>query len=53
MDNLIINEGFPLLSFLIFFPLAGAVVLLFFSGESFAKFWTMCVTTITALGAPL
>ncbi|MDW7774261.1 MAG: NADH-quinone oxidoreductase subunit M [Desulfobulbaceae bacterium] len=49
MDNLIINEGFPLLSFLIFFPLAGAVVLLFFSGESFARWWTLTVTTITAL----
>lgn len=49
MDNLIINEGFPLLSFLIFFPLAGAVVMLFFSGESFARFWTLAVTTITAV----
>jgi NADH-quinone oxidoreductase subunit M len=49
MDNLIINEGFPLLSFLIFFPLAGAVVMLFFSGDSFARYWTLAVTTITAL----
>jgi len=49
MDNLIINEGFPLLSFLIFFPLAGAVVLLFFSGESFARWWTLLITTITAI----
>ena len=30
MDNLIINEGFPLLSFLVFLPLAGAVVMLVF-----------------------
>jgi len=30
MDALLnVNEGFPLLSFLIFFPLAGAVVLFF------------------------
>lgn len=56
MDNLIIteeflrlNEGFPLLSFLIFFPLAGAVVLLFFRGESFARWWTLAITTITAI----
>ncbi|MDD3618047.1 MAG: NADH-quinone oxidoreductase subunit M [Desulfobulbaceae bacterium] len=49
MDNLIINEGFPLLSFLIFFPLAGAVVMLFFSGDSFARYWTLAVTSITAL----
>lgn len=49
MDNLIINEGFPLLSFLIFFPLAGAVVMLFFPGDSFARYWTLAVTTITAV----
>jgi len=49
MDFLIIKEGSHLLSFLIFFPLAGAVVLLIFSGESFARFWTLAVTTITAL----
>ena len=49
MDNLIINEGFPLLSFLIFFPLAGAVVMLFFSSDSFARFWTLAITSITAI----
>ncbi|MCL7488086.1 MAG: NADH-quinone oxidoreductase subunit M [Desulfobulbaceae bacterium] len=49
MDNLIINEGFPLLSFLIFFPLAGAVVMLFSSSDSFARFWTLTVTSITAI----
>ena len=49
MDNLIINEGFPLLSFLIFFPLAGAVVLLFTSSDSFARFWTLTITSITAI----
>ena len=49
MDNLIINEGFPLLSFLIFLPLAGAVVLLFFSGDSFARFWTLTITSLTAI----
>jgi NADH-quinone oxidoreductase subunit M len=49
MDNLIINEGFPLLSFLIFFPLAGAVVMLFPSSDSFARFWTLAITSITAI----
>ena len=49
MDNLIINEGFPLLSFLIFFPLAGAVVMLFSSSDSFARFWTLAITSITAI----
>ncbi|HDK43228.1 MAG TPA: NADH-quinone oxidoreductase subunit M, partial [Desulfobacteraceae bacterium] len=48
MDSLIIKEGFPLLSFLIFFPLAGAVVLLFFNGEKFARYWTLAITLITA-----
>ncbi|GAB4344291.1 MAG: NADH-quinone oxidoreductase subunit M [Desulfobulbaceae bacterium] len=51
MDNLIFNQGFPLLSFLIFFPLAGSVVLFFTSSESFARFWTLTVTTITALAS--
>jgi NADH-quinone oxidoreductase subunit M len=49
MDNLIINEGFPLLSFLIFLPLAGAVVMLLFPGESFARFWTLAVTSVVAI----
>ncbi len=49
MDCLLINEGFPLLSFLIFLPLAGAFVLFFFSSESFARLWTLFVTIIMAL----
>ena len=49
MDNLIINEGFPLLSFLVFLPLAGAVVMLLFRGESFARFWTLAVTSVVAI----
>ena len=49
MDSLIIKEGFPLLSFLIFFPLAGAVVLLFFTGEKFSRWWTLGITTLTAI----
>lgn len=50
MDALLnVNEGFPLLSFLIFFPLAGAVVLFFFSGEKFARLWTLLITTLEAI----
>ncbi len=48
MDVLLIKEGFPLLSFLIFFPLTGALVLLINPKESFAKIWTLIVTTLTA-----
>ena len=49
MDSLLINEGFPLLSFLIFFPLAGAVVLFFFSEEKFARLWTLAITSLEAI----
>jgi NADH-quinone oxidoreductase subunit M len=51
MDLLVIKEGFPLLSFLIFFPLAGALVLLFFHGEEFARRWALAITSITALSS--
>ncbi|HBI13965.1 MAG TPA: NADH-quinone oxidoreductase subunit M [Desulfobulbaceae bacterium] len=46
---MIINEGFPLLSFLIFLPLAGALVMLVFPGESFARYWTLAVTSLVAI----
>lgn len=49
MDYLILNEGFPLLSLLIFTPLVGAIVMLFATGESFARFWTLAVTSFTAI----
>jgi len=48
MDCLIIQKGFPLLSFLIFFPLAASLVLLFFTGEKFARRWTLGVTILEA-----
>jgi len=51
MDLLLIKEGFPLLSFLIFMPLAGSVVLLFFHGETFARLWAMMVTSLTAVSS--
>ena len=49
MDLLLIKEGFPLLSFLIFLPLAGAIVLLFYHGEAFARLWALGVTAVTAV----
>ena len=49
MDSLIINQGFPLLSFLIFFPLAGALVLFVFKGENFARLWTLLITSLEAI----
>ncbi len=54
MDFLIINEGFPILSTLIFLPLAGALILLFISEENLARLWSLIVTGITAfLSLPL
>jgi NADH-quinone oxidoreductase subunit M len=49
-DFLIIKDGvFPILSSVIFLPLAGAMVLLLSSNENFAKYWTLLVTVVTAL----
>ena len=48
MNSLIIHNGFPLLSFLIFFPLGAAFVLFFYNGEKFARYWALTVTTIEA-----
>jgi len=41
--------GFPLLSAVIFLPLAGAVVALALKGETLLKIWALIVTTATAL----
>ena len=49
MDFLIMNEGFPLLSCLIFLPLAGAFVLLFLPGDGLARIWSLLVTLATAV----
>jgi NADH-quinone oxidoreductase subunit M len=50
MDFLIMNAmGFPILSVLIFLPLAGALVLAFLPGDTAAKNWAMLVTVVTAL----
>ena len=50
MDQLLINPEYPhILSTLIFLPLAGAVLLLFVRNESFAKYWALGITTLTAI----
>lgn len=49
MDFLIINEGFPLLSVLIFLPLAGALIALLFNNDDAARLWALFVTTANAL----
>ncbi|OIP49291.1 MAG: NADH-quinone oxidoreductase subunit M [Deltaproteobacteria bacterium CG_4_10_14_3_um_filter_60_8] len=54
MDFLILNEGFRTLSALLVLPLAGAIVLLISSSVTFARLWTLLITTIiAALSLPL
>jgi NADH-quinone oxidoreductase subunit M len=49
MDQLIINQGFPLLSILIFLPLAGAFILLPFKNDEICRYISMAVTSLVAL----
>jgi len=49
MDQLLINQGFPLLSTLIFLPLGGVVVLLFLKNDEFCKYTALVATSVTAL----
>ncbi len=49
MDQLLINEGFPLLSCLIFLPLAAAAVLLFIRNDDFCRYWTLAMTGVVAV----
>ncbi|HID03754.1 MAG TPA: NADH-quinone oxidoreductase subunit M, partial [Desulfobacterales bacterium] len=55
MDELLIksaenpNMYSHILSLLIFLPLAGAILLLFVRNESFARYWALCITTLTAI----
>jgi NADH-quinone oxidoreductase subunit M len=49
MDQLLLNQGFPLLSTLIFLPLAGVIPLLFTKNDAFSRYWTLAVTTIVAV----
>jgi NADH-quinone oxidoreductase subunit M len=45
MDQLLLNPGFPILSVLIFLPLAGALVLLFVKNESLCRNLAMVFTS--------
>jgi NADH-quinone oxidoreductase subunit M len=49
MDFLILNKGFPILSVLIFLPLAGALIALLLSGDKAARIWTLIVTSLEAI----
>jgi NADH-quinone oxidoreductase subunit M len=50
MDQLLFNSDYPyILSTLIFLPLAGALLLLFVQNASFARYWALGVTTLTAI----
>ena len=50
MDFLIMNSlGYPILSILIFLPLAGALLLLCIPGENAARYWALLVTVVTAI----
>lgn len=48
MDFLIINEGFKILSVLIFLPLAGALVALLFKNDNASRLWALLITTVNA-----
>lgn len=49
MDFLILNKGFPILSVLIFLPLAGALIALLLSGDNVSRIWALIVTTLDAI----
>ena len=55
MDFLIPNQlSYPILSTLIFLPLAGAMVLFLFRNETTAKVWTLIISLVNfALSLPL
>ena len=49
MDQLLLNSGFPILTVLIFLPLAGAFALLFVRSEQICRIVALIVTSIVAL----
>ncbi len=49
MDQLLLNSGFPILSALIFLPLAGAFALLFIRNEELCRRLALLTTTVVAL----
>jgi NADH-quinone oxidoreductase subunit M len=48
MDFLLINESWPLLSVLIFLPLAGALVAMLINNDDASRLWALLVTTVNA-----
>ncbi|BCL61161.1 NADH-quinone oxidoreductase subunit M [Desulfomarina profundi] len=49
MDQLLLNSGFPILSVLIFLPLAGALGLLFVKNEAMCRIFSLAVTGSVAI----
>ena len=49
MTNLILNNGFPLLSVLIFSPLLAAAIAAFIRDERLLRWWTLAFTTAAAI----
>ncbi len=49
MDQLLMNSGFPILSVLIFLPLAGALLLVFVKSEQLCRYLALVVTSLVAL----
>jgi NADH-quinone oxidoreductase subunit M len=49
MDQLLLNTGFPILSVLIFLPLAGALLLLFTKNDTICKNIALLVTSLVAI----
>jgi len=48
MDFLIMNHGLPLLSVLIFLPLAGALITMLMPSDGSCRVWALIVTTVNA-----
>jgi NADH-quinone oxidoreductase subunit M len=49
MDQLLINSGFPILSVLIFLPLAGALLLLLVKNDSLCRYLALAATSIVGV----
>ena len=49
MDFLIMQDGAPWLSILIFLPLVGALVQMLLPGDNVARLWTLAITVVTAI----
>jgi len=49
MDQLLLNTGFPILSVIIFLPLAGALLLLFTKNDTICKNIALLVTSLVAI----